>query len=77
MSNYLVRIIKYYWNPLTKAVKHEPVCSKSLFLTEEPTLNQLKEALDLLAIEISENLGANNSIDKGDGGKETCQIKRT
>ncbi len=63
MTHYLIRIIKYHWNPLTKVVKHEPVCSKSLFLAEEPTLNQLKSAIKLLSKELSKN-------SHGKGGKK-------
>ncbi len=64
MTRYLIRIIKYRWDALSKAVKHKPICSKSVFLTEEPTLNQLKTVLNLLTTKLSTNPEAGNSPDK-------------
>ncbi len=60
MPHYLIRIIKYYWNPLTKGVKHKPVFSKSVFLAEEPSQNLLKEVVDLLTTQLSKELGERN-----------------
>ncbi len=53
MTLYLIRVVQYHWDPIKKAVHQHPLFSKSISLEEEPTLEQLKRALDILAKELS------------------------
>lgn len=48
MTHYLLRIIKYYWDPLTKSVKHIPIASKSITLPEDHDVNAANYILSLL-----------------------------
>ena len=57
MTLYLVRISQYYWDPIKKNVHQHPLCSKSISLTKEPTLEELKHALGILAKELSKSEG--------------------
>lgn len=52
MPLYLIRVIRYYWNPLKKNVHQRSIISRSVSLKKEPTLKELKRALDLLSIEL-------------------------
>ena len=53
MTLYLIRVIQYHWDPLKENVHQRPIISKSISLTKEPTLEELKRVLDLLSTELS------------------------
>jgi hypothetical protein len=57
MEHYLIRIIKYYWNPLTKSVEHKAVASKSISSPNNLDVNAVKRVLNLLSKELTTQKG--------------------
>jgi hypothetical protein len=53
MKHYLIRVIKYCWNPLTKSVQQKPVASKSISMPKDLDANTIKNVLNLLTKELS------------------------
>jgi len=53
MEHYLIRVIRYYWNPLTKSVQHKPVASRSISVPNNLDVNAIKRVLDLLTKEFT------------------------